>query len=164
MVDVFPFLLEMRNELNTFYVTQNIPRETVVKGRYLYALVLNFSTVITACVIDILVLIAQKNFSGILSELTNGAAILLIMQIYISISYPIYFKKGYTKGNSLASVIPLLIIAGPCLFIGFLSVNGIITLADVFRIGDVMILLGTTLMCTSISIKLSTKFYNKREF
>jgi hypothetical protein len=164
MVDVFPFLLEMRNELNTFYVTQNIPRETVVKGRYLYALLLNFSTVITACVIDISVLIALRNFSGIISELINGAAILLIMQIYISISYPIYFKKGYTKGNSLASVIPLLTIAVPFLFIGLLSMNGIITLAPEFRISDVMILLGTTLMCTSISTKLSTKFYKKREF
>jgi hypothetical protein len=164
MVDIFPFLLEMKNELNAFYVTQNIPRETVVKGRYLYALTLNIITVDIACAIDIAVLIAQGNFPGIISELTNGAAVLLIMQLYISISYPLYFKMGYAKGSSFASILPLIIIGVPFLFIGLLSMNGLITLADKVSIGTDMILLGTTIICTSISMKLSTKFYKKREF
>jgi hypothetical protein len=164
MVDIFPFLLEERNELNTFYVTQNIPRETVVNGRYLYALTLNSISVAAACVIDIVVLIARGNFSEILSELTNSAAILLLMQIYISFCYPLNFKLGYAKSKAFTSIVPLIMLGAPLLFIAFLSINGLITFTNGIRFGTVLILIGTTLMITSISIEISKKFYAKREF
>jgi hypothetical protein len=163
MMCSFPFALEEKNDINTFYVTQNIPRKTVVYGRFLFGLFVSFVSVIVGMCIDISVLIATGNIGEIKSEIIVGTVILLGLQVLNALRYPFFFKFGYAKGSIAASILPIAIIIAGVLLAAFANPNGF-TLPTSVNVLPSVIALVPVIIMTYISAMLSEKFYQTREF
>jgi hypothetical protein len=163
MICSFPFALEEKNDINTFYVTQNIPRKTVVYGRFLYGFFVSLICVIVGMFIDISVMIAAGNSVGIKSEIFVGAAILLGLLMFNALRYPFFFKFGYAKGSVMASIIPMAIIIAVVLSVAFANPNGF-TLPTSISAASAVIAIVPVIIITCISAMLSVKFYQSREF
>jgi hypothetical protein len=163
MMCSFPFALEEKNDINTFYVTQNIPRKTVVFGRFLFGFFVSFVSVIIGMIIDISVLIGTGNVAGIKYEIIVGIVILLGLQVLNALRYPFFFKFGYAKGSIAASILPMAIIIAVVFSVAFANPNGF-TLPSSVSALPVVIAFVPVIIMTYISAVLSEKFYQTREF
>jgi hypothetical protein len=159
-----PFSIEQRNNINTFYITQNIPRDTVVTGRFLFGVLVTLIFITVGVLIDILTLIITGNFGGIIAELTAAVIFFLSVMIYNAFSFPIYFKLGFVKGTVLAAFIPMIVIMAVAFIIVFLFPNGFDMPTNINFVAIVFVLTIIALISTYISILLSKKFYKNREF
>jgi len=165
----YPFAVGEKNGIDSLYVFLGINRNTVVIGRYVYALIINLAFCLFALVITLAVsFIMRYPFSFI-----DNILILIILFFFFSFSQffqiPIYFKLGFSKARLLAYV-PFLIIPLVVVFVGQLyplfmdkldSFLIWITNNPIIIVGLVLIFWFTSLF---ISIHLSQKFYQKREF
>jgi hypothetical protein len=166
MVGSFPFALEEKNDTNTFYITEQITRKTVVYGRFLYGLFISLVCVISSAVIDICVLFVSGKTDGILLEIIVAAAVFLVLQIFNAFRFPFFFKLGYAKGSVVASIVPMAIIMVGALLIAFIKPD--ITAIPKFSTETILIVIAAAITLTVVSIVismgLSVKFYQKREF
>jgi len=165
----YPFAVGEKNGIDSLYVFLGINRNTVVIGRYVYAFVINLAFCLFALVITLAVsLIMRYPFS-----FTDNILILIILFFFFSFSQffqiPIYFKLGFSKARLLAYV-PFLLIPLVVVFVGQLyplfmdkldSFLLWITNNPIIIIGFVLLF---WLVSLFISIHLSQKFYQKREF
>lgn len=165
----YPFAVGEKNGIDSLYVFLGIERNTVVIGRYIYALVINLAFCLFALIITGFVsIIMQFPFSFI-----DNVLILIILFFFFSftqfIQIPIYFKLGFSKARLLA-YIPFLLIPIVVVFIGqftpmfmdnldsfllWITNNPIIIIA---------IILSLWLLSLYGSIIVSQRFYQKREF
>lgn len=165
----YPFAVGEKNGIDSLYVFLGIDRNTVVIGRYVYALIINLAFCLFALVITLAVsLIMRYPFS-----FTDNILILIILFFFFSFSQffqiPIYFKLGFSKARLLAYV-PFLIIPLIVVFVGQLyplfmdkldSFLIWITDKPIIIVGLLLVFWLTSLY---ISVHLSQKFYQKREF
>jgi hypothetical protein len=158
----FPFALETKNNTNEFYITQNIPRKTVVNGRFLYGFFVSLLCVAISAVIDISVLIISGHSGEIKYELLIAAAILVILQILNAFRFPFFFKFGYAKGSNIASIVFMVIGLSVFLPIALNNYNNF-AMPNI-GIGTVLIAIAVTLILSVVAMKLSVKFYRTREF
>jgi hypothetical protein len=171
-----PFGIEMKNNINQFYITQNIPRKTVVYGRYLSTLFVNFIITLAVFIIQVIVLIAFGRISDTKIEIIAAAilfiTIFLCAELFAVLSNPIYFALGILKGRYINSAILMIIFLVPVL-IYFLS--GVQESKNPFQdfppetilmtfVYAGLIALGALVLLTFLSVYLSVKFYAKREF
>jgi hypothetical protein len=171
MISSGPFMLEMMNDINTFYITQNIPRERIVNGRYLYGLVINFVFTLTYIITKIIILLLDKGFADFMTDiksiLISAAILFVVMQLYIAISYAIYFKFGYAKGALIASLGPMLILVAIFLVLMSLAANKKLDLQLLLSMKALWLIVGgaavLAVTLTYISVLLSRKFYLKRD-
>lgn len=165
----YPFAVGEKNGIDSLYVFLGIDRNTVVIGRYVYALIINLAFCLFALVITLAVsLIMRYPFS-----FTDNILILIILFFFFSFSQffqiPIYFKLGFSKARLLAYV-PFLIIPLIVVFVGQLYPlfmdkldSFLIWITDnpIIIVGLLLVFWLTSLY---ISVHLSLKFYQKREF
>lgn len=165
----YPFAVGEKNGIDSLYVFLGIDRNTVVIGRYVYALIINLAFCLFALVITLAVsLIMRYPFS-----FTDNILILIILFFFFSFSQffqiPIYFKLGFSKARLLAYV-PFLIIPLIVVFVGQLYPlfmdkldSFLIWITDnpIIIVGLLLVFWLTSLY---ISVHLSQKFYQKREF
>lgn len=165
----YPFAVGEKNGIDSLYVFLGIDRKTVVIGRYVYALIINLAFCLFALVITLAVsLIMRYPFS-----FTDNILILIILFFFFSFSQffqiPIYFKLGFSKARLLAYV-PFLIIPLIVVFVGQLYPlfmdkldSFLIWITDnpIIIVGLLLVFWLTSLY---ISVHLSQKFYQKREF
>jgi hypothetical protein len=173
MLSFFPFTIEMKNDISVFAIIQNVPRKTIVNGRYFYGFIINLSLACYALIIQIPVLIIDGSFSDIKTRVIFTAVMFLFIQLYDTISYPIFFKLGYAKGQLIAMAAPILVIgligavlslifsgsAGTSLYHNIISVIQS-TKGPYFILGAAVLF---TALLTYISIVVSQKFFMKRE-
>jgi ABC-type transport system involved in multi-copper enzyme maturation permease subunit len=162
MVASFPFALEEKNDINTLYVTQKIPRKTVVYGRFIYGILISLIFVVFSIVIDVAVMFVIGNTTGIVSEFFIAAVVFIGLQLFNAFRFPFFFKYGYAKGNVVASIVPMFIIIGCSLLIAYLKPD--LTAIPKFGIEAVITVIAAIIVFIVISITLSVKFYQKREF
>ena len=162
----YPFIIGEKSNIDILYTTLSIKRNTVVSGRYIFALTLDlFAGLFTFLLSFILLVAMQKGFSAI-----ESMAIILIFFLVFSIiqavQLPLYFKLGYTKAKFLAYlpfiVLPLAIMAFSNAFgnvflglLEWLSANPLLT---------ALVGAGIWLAIMAVSYKISLSFYRKRDF
>ena len=98
----YPFAVGEKNGIDSLYATLSISRDTVVLGRYLFALVANIgSGALAYAVLFVLSVVLNKDFNAAETVLV----ILVMLAVYSSVQafqLPMYFKLGYAKAKVLA--------------------------------------------------------------
>jgi len=167
----YPFAIGEKSSIDVLYTTLSIKRDTVVLGRYLFALSLDLFAGLFALTLSFVVLtIMQKGFSLIESLLTVFA-LFFVFSIIQAVQLPIYFKLSYTKAKFLAYlpflVLPLMILS----FTNFLSdifsaewINGLLDWFSANTLATALAVGGIWLVIMGVSYKISLSFYRKRDF
>lgn len=160
----YPFLLGENSGIDGLYRIYGISSKEVAIARY-----------IIACIIFVLVSIFGFFYYFIIALIKNlpiGIDILemiainfVIFTLMVSFQYPIYFKYGYTKAKTFA-LIPIFIIGGMGMVLGLFKENLKGIYQFMFSHKEVMMVVFgiLVLLIIVISIKLSIKFYKKRDF
>lgn len=160
----YPFLLGENSGIDGLYRIYGISSKEVAIARY-----------IIACIIFVLVSIFGFFYYLIIALIKNlpiGIDILemiainfVIFTLMVSFQYPIYFKYGYTKAKTFA-LIPIFIIGGMGMVLGLFKENLKGIYQFMFSHKEVMMVVFgiLVLLIIVISIKLSIKFYKKRDF
>ena len=170
----YPFAIGEKNNMDVLYATLSISRDTVVLGRYLFALTLDILMASFAFGISLIVLtVMQRGFNVPEFSLT----ILLLFMVFSltqAIQLPIYFKLGYTKAKFLAYlpfiVFPLVIVMLPQFFRAFVdvfSLERIRALAEWLiknRLSAALAGGAIWLVIMLVSYKVSVSRYRQRDF
>lgn len=167
----YPFILGEKNNMDALYATLAVKRETVVLGRYLFALLLNLlATLVSVCLgIAGTFLLGQAASqpaipaSGAVEVVFALSALFLLIQ---SVQLPVYFKLGYAKARFL-SMLPTFAVAMGYAIILKNPVSGALHdfLKNSLNRTEVnLILIAALFLAVFISFRLSVAFYKKREF
>jgi hypothetical protein len=166
MYTSYPFAVGSKSNMDALYVTLGLKRSNVVVGRYIFSWLTELSCALASLCMSVLVnLITGKPLELQIALIMVGILfpVIVIMQ---SFQLPIYFKLGYTKG-AVASYMPLLVMAAMVTFLpritgvdlDRLSLYLETRLPLVIAVGIVF-----TVLVVMVSIVLSIRFYQKREF
>ena len=166
----YPFAVGEKNGIDALYTTLSIKRNTVVLGRYLFALTVDVCSGLLAYVFSfVIMLMLRKEFNAGEAFLVT-LIMLLVFSVVQAIQLPIYFKLGYAKAKFIAYLpffcLPLATVAATSLLKNVLSVNQITVLLEWLVANTfIMVLLGIALWLAIviISFLMSLKYYNKRE-
>lgn len=167
----YPFAICEKNGIDALYTTLSIKRDTVVLGRYLFAIIFDICAGFIAYGLSFIILtVMQKEFNAF-ESLIVMLVMFIIYSIIQAIQLPIYFKLGYSKAK-FWSYLP---------FVGlFLAVMGISklfgnggptnTLTDFFEwlaanpFITIALIAVIWLTIMIISYRISLVYYNKRDF
>ena len=170
----YPFALAEKSNMDALYITLGVNRKTVVKGRYVFTLLLNL------CVV-----VFMFSLSAITSVLTNslvngadiaealGATLVLsaIFLIVQATQLPLFFKMPYSKAKFISLAPFLLIMAFVAYFIMNAQGSGMPEATNdfVWAIAGNAWAFGAMVVAilaivVFVSYKLSLMFYKKREF
>jgi hypothetical protein len=170
----YPFAIGEKSSMDALYPTLSLKRESVVAGRYLFALALNICAVLFAVTLALLGLLvtgmlglAKPTGNEIWGFLPLAAMFVTIQPILLSL----FFKFGYTKARFFV-VIPFAVIAAFCfaLVIVMSSGNlpeGVSVLLTKLMASDISLVLFSVVIFPLLvfaSYRLSLSFYRKREF
>jgi hypothetical protein len=164
MAGAMPFTNEEKNDINTFYITQNVARDTVVKGRFLFSISISFFAALGGTIFDIINLVITGYFAEIKSVFVPAVLLFLGILIYNAITFPIYFKVGFLKGRFLAVFVPMIMIMIVISSFIILSLFQDAMPVNINNIALIFIVAAAAVITTYFSILLSMKFYSKREF
>lgn len=168
----YPFALSEKNNLDALYTTLSVDPKTVVRGRYIFTLLLNIGAVLFA-----LLLAWAGMFFARMTGLSAGnsgeeavVSVLVLSALFIliqAIQLPVYFKLGYAKAKVL-SILPFAILmAGFAAFSMLKNVTaGLAGFLDKLFISGAIVplLIGVMIAAVLLSYGLSVAFYRKREF
>jgi hypothetical protein len=88
--------------LDTLYTTLSLPRRTVVRGRYVFALLLVLAGLIGGYIVAAaLSLIRRQPFDPLLT-LGELGLLCVVFSLVVAAQLPIIFKLGYTRARFLA--------------------------------------------------------------
>ena len=102
MMVTYPFAVGEKSDMDAFYTTLSIRRNTVVLGRYLFALISDLCAGVFAILFS---LVAALLTIGEFEYAETAVAALIIFALYSviqAIQLPLFFKLGYTKGKFIA--------------------------------------------------------------
>jgi hypothetical protein len=171
MISAYPFSVGGKNGIDALYVTLSIKRGTVVFGRYLFALALNFCTGMFAYIFTFAALtLTQKGFNAVESLLAVGVSF-IIFSIIQAVQIPFYFKLGYEKAKFFAYLplvaFPLVVFMMSSLFKDILSLEQITSVIEWITANAVVSALAgicVWLIIIVMSIRVSFAWYRKRDF
>ena len=167
----YPFAIGEKNNIDVLYTTLSINRNTVVLGRYLFALSLDILAGLSTFILSFVVLtIMQKDF--VVIEVLSAIPILfLVFSVIQSVQLPIYFKLNYTKAKFIAYipfvVLPLAIMTGSNFFNNAFSLDKIVGLFEWFTVNPLttaLVVGAIWLGIMLLSYKVSVSLYQKRDF
>src|SRR3712207_5118080 len=165
LFSAYPFMVGEESGIDPLYKLFSIESKDVVRGRYLLAVSFVVIMLLVGTVIAILIscVMPMNNLYDVLLLSVPITSILPMLIIFME--YPIYFKYGYKKGKTLASV-PFLLVGIVALLSTFLkdfmsSILEFIILNKVIGVGILFVVCIITLF---ISYRLSNKFYSERDF
>ncbi|MDR1704458.1 MAG: ABC-2 transporter permease [Clostridiales bacterium] len=161
------FFVSEKNNIYGLYATLSISRPTVIRGRYLFALIADVCGSLFAFLLSFVIITVRGkpfDFAENLTLLGGAAAVFTLVQ---AVQMPIFFKLGYTKAKLLAyiplAVFPAIVAVAAGIipetwiggFIAWLGGNAV--LAGI--IGGLL-----WLLAVSCSIGMSQRVYSKRDF
>jgi hypothetical protein len=168
----YPFALGEKTNMDALYVTLDADRETVVIGRYLFALAIDFLSIVFALAVGLIgsaIYVLMGNDAATISIspmliLVLAAALILLEAIQL----PIYFKMPYSKAK-IVTIASLGIVGGLFGLIAGGIGGGLIDPAafeNIFSspVLTALIILVVLAIAVIISYSLSLKFYGKRDF
>jgi hypothetical protein len=167
----YPFVICEKSNMDVLYTTLSIKRNTVVLGRYLFALTLDVFAGLFAFIFSFVVMTAMQNGFDVIDSLSTILIIFLVFTVIQAVQIPIYFKLSYTKAKFLAFlpfiVLPLAILAGSKLFSDAFSFEKLTGLFERFAAAPLTTALIGGVIWLAImfaSYKMSVSVYKKREF
>ena len=167
----YPFAIGEKSNMDVLYTTLSINRNTVVLGRYLFALILDLLAGLFTFIFSFAVLtILQKSFGGTEAMVTI-LVLFLLFSVIQAVQLPIYFKLNYTKAKFVAYipfiVLPLAIMAGSRFFNDLFSLDqiaGLFASAAANPLTAVLLCLAIWVGIIATSYRVSVALYQKREF
>ena len=166
----YPFALAEKSNMDALYVTLGLDKKTVVKGRYIFSLLLNLCMVIATLVLSAITLTLTDSL-GNLEEMWGALALSAIFLIVQSIQIPIFFKLAYTKAKFMSLLPFFLIAAFVSYFIMSAQSDGMPEATNDFVwaiVGNAWafgaMVVAILVVVVLVSYKLSIAFYKKREF
>lgn len=165
----YPFAVGEKNGIDSLYVFLGINRNTVVLGRYLYAFVIDLSFCLFGFFITWIISLLMSFPISLVDNLIVLCFLLLFFTFSQFIQLPIYFKNGYSKARLSAYVpfliIPICVVLFSQLYPSFTSLfDSILNWFILYPTIPILIILLVWLIGLGISIKLSQRLYEKREF
>lgn len=171
----YPFTIGEKSNMDAFYITLSINRKTVVLGRYLFVMLLNFCCLAFSFVFAVFGVFGAKAV-GVLQN--GGGSALPIMLVFSgamilvqAMQLPIYFRLGYAKAKFLSIVPFAVFMAGYFAFMSMAKENGVLaglsaSLANISNNGvlTAVIAVLALLVAEYASYCLSLLAYKKREF
>lgn len=166
----YPFAVGDKNGIDSLYPTLSIRRSAVVLGRYLFALLLDFSVGVFAYFFSFAAFrILRKDFDA--SEaLTVLLVLFIVFSVIQAVQLPIYFKLGYAKAKLFAylpfMISPLVVLAANNLFGDIFKQHVSVFLEWIVKNPFIASALGILIWLgiMVVSCKMSLVFYNKRDF
>lgn len=160
----YPFLIGEEAGIDSLYRIFGIKSEKVVLGRYVFALVLFIFALLISIVFSIIFSFFVET-ADIREFLATSLAYLLVYLVFISLKYPLYFKFGYKKAKSISALTFVLIGLLSFLVMALKdSLNDLFTFMENNIFMTLLISLLLVLLIVFMSIKVSQKFYKKRDF
>lgn len=167
----YPFAVSEKTQGDLLYATLPISRHALVRGRYLFSLVVCGCSAGIAFILSIPISLVLKLPFDPLQMLGILGALFLVFTFMGLIQLPLYFKLGYTKAKFL-SLAPFLLIG--LIAIGFGAgmqdpsfMAGMTQLWESAVRQPLPYILGVLVIWLGLfylSLKLSQKFYANREF
>ena len=167
----YPFAIGEKSNIDVLYATLSIKRNTVVLGRYSFALTLDIVVGLFTFIFSFLVLsVMQKSFDFI-GSLSTILVLFLLFSLIQAVQLPIYFKMGYTKAKYLAylpfMVLPAAVFIGTTFFSSLFTLDRIVGLFELVAANPLTAALLAGVMWFGImviSYRISLLFYQKRDF
>lgn len=160
----YPFLIGEEAGIDSLYRIFGIKSEKVVLGRYVFALVLFIFALLISIVFSIIFSFFVET-ADIREFLATSLAYLLVYLVFISLKYPLYFKFGYKKAKSISALTFVLIGLLSFLVMALKdSLNDLFIFMENNIFMTLLISLLLVLLIVFMSIKVSQKFYKKRDF
>lgn len=161
----YPFMVGEEAGIDPLYKIFSIEPKDVVKGRYLIAATFVVISLIFGTVLS-LIISGIYSIGGIFEILSLTVPItFLVVTLIIFLEYPIYFKYGYIKGKTLASI-PLMLLGIALTVSTFFSEFAKVSL-EFFVINKevcIILLVSIWIAALLISYKLSNRVYSERDF
>ena len=172
----YPFALGEKSNMDALYATLGADRKTVVKGRYIFSLLLDAFAIVFVMVFSLIALIIMGFFGGfagvVLTEILGATLAIAVLFMFVqSIQIPIFFKFGYAKAR-LFSILPFFLISASVAFFvmnaqGSGMPEGVNTSVQNFMNNGLAVAAAAIIILAAmilVSYKLSLSFYMKREF
>lgn len=157
------FSLDEKYRTERFFASLPVRRSNIVLARYLEVVVIVALHLALAYACNLVIKLAGvQRF-----QITPGycAVALIIASLWISFSFPCYFKSGITK--ALKSLILLPIWAFPGILIAALIIQGlskkIANFSFTVPFTTSLLLTGIAILLFVVSLKISTAIYSKRD-
>ena len=169
-----PFAVEDKGALNNLYLTMPMKRNSIVAGRYALSLVMVLCGIIVGIHIMYFVnmFAMSRWYIGINGHLVLISLSLLLYAVFNLFTFPVLFKRGYTKGRFWGVFLPVIlfgVIIGAYQFIVNLSGNEAFTIElisyasdNLLPISGGMIVFASVILY--ISYRISVRVYSKRDF
>lgn len=163
----YPFLVSETSGLEKMYRMFAISNKNFVRGRYGFGLLNGFLGISLAFIITSIISLFIKEKDLLIKEIGFiTSAFYLVYIMLLSLQYPLMFKLDYKKARQL-SVIPIFVLV----FLGSYIVNlidkdkllGIFKLAYQNKLLTIIILIVIIIGILVFSIKVSEKFYEKKD-
>ena len=161
----YPFMVGEESGIDPLYKLFSISSKDVVKGRYLLATVSVIVMLVVGVVMAMLIGLAYPMEDLFNSLLLAAPCIGMISLIIIFIEYPIYFKYGYKKGKTLTAV-PMLLLAIGAVCSTYFN-ESLKSILQYLVMNPFMAIVGICIIfviIVVISLQISNKFYEKRDF
>jgi hypothetical protein len=172
----YPFAIGDKSNMDALYTTLSINRKTVVFGRYLFVLLLNFCCIVFSFIFTTFGVLGSK-IAGIFQGEGGDASLPIILALsgvlvlVQAIQLPIFFKLGYTKAKFMSIVPVSMFMAGYAAFMSMAKESGVLaelsdSLANVLSHGDLTAVITVLALAfvVYVSYCLSLSAYKKREF
>ena len=167
----YPFAIGEKSNMDVLYTTLSIRRNTVVLGRYLFALALDILAGLFTFVFSFVVLTVMRQGMDLIEALATILVLFFLFSVIQAIQLPIYFKLNYTKAKMIAYlpfvVFPLAIMAGSHLFNDLFSLDaiaGLFVWLSSHLAATVLTGVVVWLAIMLVSYKVAVLLYQKREF
>ena len=161
----FPFLVGEESGIDPLYKLFGIDSKDVVRGRYLLATLFVGVMLIIGMILALITTLIFPITDAYQILLLTAPVIGLVALFIIFIEYPIYFKYGYKKGKTLATI-PFLLIAVGAVGSAFFGnqLKMIVQLFIMNKLMGIIAALAAFAIVLYVSFKLSNKLYSRRDF
>ncbi|MGO3751716.1 MAG: ABC-2 transporter permease [Peptoniphilaceae bacterium] len=161
----YPFMVGEEDGIDPLYKLFSIDPKDVVKGRYLLATVAVIIMLVIGVILAIIIgfVWSIENLLYMLLYTTPITGFIVLTIIFIE--YPIYFKYGYKKGKTLASM-PMLLLAICAVCYAYFGeyFKPILKFITINKFAGMGLIFGTFFILLLISLRFSNKLYSKRDF
>lgn len=97
-----PFTVSEKSGIDALYITLSIRRNTVVLGRYLFALIVDVAAGLLSLVYTFAVMTILRKDIDMIESLVVTLVMLLLYSLVQAVQLPMYFKLGYAKAKFLS--------------------------------------------------------------
>lgn len=163
----YPFMVGEEAGIDPLFKIMGIKSDEVVKGRYLSAFLFIAAMLIAGMILGLLISITIYPVDNLFtSYLLFVPFTFIVTSLIIFLQYPIYFKVGYLKGKTTASLSYMIFFVLLFWFakLSVMKTQNLIALSAQFKFFALIGII--VLWCLSFwgSISLSKKYYRQRDF